>query len=259
LPSVSLSSSWMLNQSLSGSSSSFRSRSRFSCSYHTSMNWIRSSSSYVNQNLPPSVPSPSVSPTSRNYSLGGQSGLLSWLLPCRPALLFCSGVFLDTDCSRPIIPRFPLPSRHVIVTHPLCPHSYISVLYPCSFRLFTTYLRETLSLPPTRLVTECNLELCVCRRTSDSPLFWFTFIIFTLMEGVVWYHLASVEVINTARGIGQADHIMQQSEGSCGSPSGPNVTPGGSSPMISVGGAPCSCISFISDTTLRHISGLSSE
>jgi len=64
------------------------------------------------------------------------------------------------------------------------------------------------------------------------------------MQGVVWYHLPRSGIINTVREVGHVDHIMQQSLGSCGSPSGPNATPGGRSPMISVGGAPCSCICF---------------
>jgi len=92
-----------------------------------------------------------------------------------------------------------------------------------------------------------------------SSLFWILLLSFTLMRGATWYHLPSIEAINTVREIEQVDHIMQQSGGSCGSPSGPSAIPAGSSPMISVGGAPCSCISFISDITLRPVSGSSSE
>ena len=88
------------------------------------------------------------------------------------------------------------------------------------------------------------LEFRVSPQTSHTTLsfFWFYFYHFKLMRGTVWYHLPSIEIINTVRETGQVDHITRQSPGSCGIPSAPSATPGGSSPIISAGGAPCSCI-----------------
>lgn len=141
------------------------------------MNWTPSSSSSANQNPLPSAPLLSANPTSRSCSLDGQFGLLSWLLPCRPALPFCSGVFPDTGCSRPTIPALPFSScyRHAPLVSssvhfcsiPLSfpPHQYFYSRDP-PFSLFT----------PICSATDCNLEFCVCRH---DPLLVFTFIVYT--------------------------------------------------------------------------------
>lgn len=140
----------------------------------------------------------------------------------------------------PVVARQPrLHSHYYLFMLSSCTSCVLSVPYPCQFC-------PSISLfPSTRLATNCNLEFFICCRTSHHmcPSFFGSYSYrFSLIQGAVWYHLSGVKIIDTVRKIGQAHHIIRHSFGSCGSPSDPMATPGGSSPMISVGGAPFSCI-----------------
>jgi len=99
--------------------------------------------------------------------------------------------------------------------HPFCSHKYIFVLYPCSFRLFTTYLRVTLpsasSYPLVwRQIVILSSAFAVGLHTMVLSFLDFTFIVYSNARSNL-VSPYSIEVINTVREIEQVDHIMPQS------------------------------------------------